>query len=348
MAIQADQPVDPADFIDNSERNVTPALDEGRVPKLENTGKLHRNFLPSIIPYDPLTTYVTDDIVTYEGSLWISQQANNLGNTPAINFPTDLTFAQGNNGLTTGGEGVFITPDGTKIFLVDGGSVIEEYTLSTAFDMTTAGSRVSHSVGGGWDDITFNPDGTKVYRLNGANELDQYSLSTAYDISTISASEATVAVGSISGENIRAFAFSKDGQQLVITASDRRFITYVCGAPFDITNGGLGNEGQLPQSWFDSTGADNLESITFDVTGRLAFIADNVSDIHCIYCVNPYDLNLSTQLFHFQSSFDGTFSIGSNALEVGTDGNIYSTRFSNNGARFEPDVSIQPPWRKLI
>lgn len=42
-----------ADFINNSERNATPANDEGRVPKLETNGRLHINFaLPAGAVFD--------------------------------------------------------------------------------------------------------------------------------------------------------------------------------------------------------------------------------------------------------------------------------------------------------
>ncbi|TFH72385.1 hypothetical protein E3V39_12455 [Gammaproteobacteria bacterium LSUCC0112] len=46
MGIVVGQPIVASDFIDESEKDPTPANDEGRVPKLESTGKLSKEFLP--------------------------------------------------------------------------------------------------------------------------------------------------------------------------------------------------------------------------------------------------------------------------------------------------------------
>lgn len=45
MSITTGQPTAASDFINNSQRNATPANDAGRVPKLESDGKLHANFI---------------------------------------------------------------------------------------------------------------------------------------------------------------------------------------------------------------------------------------------------------------------------------------------------------------
>lgn len=44
--INTGETIDHTDFINQSERDATPANDAGRVPKLESDGKIHRDFLP--------------------------------------------------------------------------------------------------------------------------------------------------------------------------------------------------------------------------------------------------------------------------------------------------------------
>ena len=85
---------------------------------------------------------------------------------------------------------VFLSSDGTKMYMVGiVHSTIFQYTLSTAWDISTA-SYASKSLDLSSQNtlmagITFNTDGTKVYAVsNGGDRVYQYTLSTAWDIST--------------------------------------------------------------------------------------------------------------------------------------------------------------------
>ena len=92
----------------------------------------------------------------------------------------------------TAPSGFYIKPDGTKLYIVDNGTdTIYQYTLSTAWDISTA-SYDSVSISVSSQDIqpngiTFKPDGTIMYHTsNSGNNMDQYTLSTAWDLSTAS------------------------------------------------------------------------------------------------------------------------------------------------------------------
>ncbi len=90
---------------------------------------------------------------------------------------------------------IWVSSDGTKFYvpssIVPNGAVIFQYTLGTAWDLTTASyaslsytasTQVDTPVG-----LSFNGDGTKMYILdNNTDDVFQYSLSTAYDVSTAS------------------------------------------------------------------------------------------------------------------------------------------------------------------
>ena len=85
--------------------------------------------------------------------------------------------------------GLFFKPDGTKMYVIGfGGDEVNEYDLSTAWDVSTAAFIQLFSVAAqelGPSGLFFKPDGTKMY-ITGSNgdEVNEYNLSTAWDIST--------------------------------------------------------------------------------------------------------------------------------------------------------------------
>jgi len=87
--------------------------------------------------------------------------------------------------------GLFFKPDGTKMYVLgDSGNVVNEYDLSTAWDISTA-SYVQNFLVSAQEtaprDIFFKPDGTKMYVLgNAGRDVNEYDLSTAWDISSAS------------------------------------------------------------------------------------------------------------------------------------------------------------------
>tara|TARA_R110000772_G_scaffold185326_1_gene296500 strand:- start:474 stop:1706 length:1233 start_codon:yes stop_codon:yes gene_type:complete len=80
-------------------------------------------------------------------------------------------------------------PDGTKMYVLgNNGDDVNEYNLSTAWDVSTATFLQLFSVAG--QEITprglsFKPDGTKMYVLgNTGDDVNEYDLSTAWDVTT--------------------------------------------------------------------------------------------------------------------------------------------------------------------
>ena len=87
--------------------------------------------------------------------------------------------------------GIFFKPDGTKMYISGlSGQDINEYDLSTAWDVSTASYLQSFLVGtqdtGPWG-VFFKPDGTKMYVTGYVGDnVYEYNLSTAWNISTAS------------------------------------------------------------------------------------------------------------------------------------------------------------------
>ena len=89
----------------------------------------------------------------------------------------------------TGPSGIFFKPDGTKMYVIGlSGDDVNEYSLSTAWDITSAVFSQTFSVAAqdtSPQDLYFKSDGLKMYVLGGAgDDVNEYSLSTAWDVST--------------------------------------------------------------------------------------------------------------------------------------------------------------------
>ena len=105
------------------------------------------------------------------------------GGTPAQKHLPDSNFP----------SGIAFKPDGTKMFVTDPTNTdedVDEYALSTPWDITTASYSQSLSVvsqDGGMQDVQFKPDGAKMFLVGQNNDsVYEYALSTAWDISTAS------------------------------------------------------------------------------------------------------------------------------------------------------------------
>ena len=109
--------------------------------------------------------------------------------------------------------------DGTKMYVIGvSGDDVNEYSLSTAFDVSTASYVQLFSVASqetAPTGLTFNNDGTKMYVIgNTGDDVNEYNLSTAFDISTASyvqrfivSSQETTPLG---------IAFSNDGTKMFV------------------------------------------------------------------------------------------------------------------------------------
>ncbi len=83
---------------------------------------------------------------------------------------------------------LFFKSDGTKMYVMGYNYTVYQYSLSTAWDLSTASyDNVSKSAGNNSICLFFKSDGTKMYTVaSSTTRVYQYSLSTAWDISTAS------------------------------------------------------------------------------------------------------------------------------------------------------------------
>ena len=117
--------------------------------------------------------------------------------SPTVYIPYDITsatYADKSFSIAaqeTSPRGLAINPAGTKLFVLGtSGDDVNEYALSTAFDVSSASFTQAFSISSQENNpwgITFNPTGTKMFTtgLTGVG-VDEFALSSGFDVSTAS------------------------------------------------------------------------------------------------------------------------------------------------------------------
>lgn len=139
-----------------------------------------------------MTKFLNDVIIQGESSnSSIFHDANDIG-TWKLSTKKFYVGSQEANG-----EAIFFKPDGTKMYILGrSGDDVNEYALSTAWDVTTASftdtlaaSNISGSPAseGSSMSMYMSPDGIYLYIVgDGQDQIIQYTLATAWDVSTAS------------------------------------------------------------------------------------------------------------------------------------------------------------------
>ena len=224
---------------------------------------------------------------------------------------------------STGPKGVLFNTDGTKMYVLEyDSSSVYQYSLSTAFDLSTASySNVSFSVASQATQpsgFVFNNDGTKMYIVkSGTNDLIyQYSLSTAFDISTASYASLSFDVTS-QAVNPRDVKFNADGTQMfVLDLSDGIVFQYNLSTPFNVSTASYSSLS------FDVTSQDTSPAaMAFNNDGTKMYIVGYASDSVYEYSLDPrFNLNAVDYM-------GNSFSVASQ------DSNPHGLAFNNDGTK---------------
>ena len=227
---------------------------------------------------------------------------------------------------------VTFSNDGKKMFIVgNGGDDVDEYTLSTAYNISTAVFVDSFSVAsedGNPMGVRFNNDGSKMFIAGRSNKkVFEYSLSVNFDVSEAAYTGNFIDVSAQVASVFLGLAFSHDGTMMYVTdgqkaASTDSIYQFSLNKSFDLSGGANlirsvkttteGLETLLPEE-------NEPNGIAFNKSGtRMFLIGTKGND------VNQYTLseafNIST------ASFDG------GAGRAGAD--------NPNGIDFSPDGLI--------
>jgi len=225
----------------------------------------------------------------------------------------------GQDGIPTGGS---FNNDGTKMY-VSGSQYdsIYQYTLSTAFDVSTASyDSVSFSVASQEAapyGVTFNNDGAKMYLVGPVSDsVFQYSLSTAFDLSTASYDSVSF---SVSGQDTLpiGMVFDNDGSKLfIVGGTNNSVFQYSLSTAFDLSTASYDSV-----SFSVATEDTAPAGIAFNIDGTKMFISGTGNDA-------VYQYTLSTAFNLSTASYDSiSFSVS------GQDSQPYGIAFKSDGSK---------------
>ena len=207
------------------------------------------------------------------------------------------------------GHDIFFKPDGTKVYLLGtSGDDVNEYSLSTAWDLSTASYVQNFSVSAqetGPSGIFFKPDGTKMYITGtSGDDVNEYNLSTAWDISTASYSQ----VFSVAAQmgNPRAIFFKGDGTKMFIADQTGPDINeYSLSTGWDVSTA------SFTQLFSTSSQATSPQAIYFSPDGTEMFVGDAASDIYKYSLSTAWDLSTASYAsITFDASSQNTVLLG--------------------------------------
>lgn len=111
----------------------------------------------------------------------------NLSTAWDLSTASYSTVSSSLNSYETNPNGMFFKSDGLKLYIVGGDDEVNEFSLSTAWDVSTISHVGAYSVVNqetNSSGITFKPDGTKMYVVGTTTDtIYQYSTASAYTVS---------------------------------------------------------------------------------------------------------------------------------------------------------------------
>lgn len=232
---------------------------------------------------------------------------------------------------------VFFKPDGLKMY-VSGtdGDDINEYDLSTAWDVTSASYSQSFSLASqetGLAGFYIKADGTKLYATGYVGDgVYEYSLSTAWDVSTAS----YTATFSVSSQEATPYgvSFKTDGLKMyIVGVTNDNIYEYNLSTAWDISSA------SYSQSFSLSSQDTAPSGIFFKPDGTELYVSGLTGD-------SVYQYDLSTAWDVSSLSFSQSFSVASQeaspqGLFLNSDGNKLYVAGTSSAAVNQYDVGLE-------
>ncbi len=227
-------------------------------------------------------------------------------------------------GQETDAQGMTFNNDGTKMFVCGKvGDDVNEYALSSAFDVSTASYTTKFGVGGDAVGdankpmgVQFNADGTKMFVLDEVNDrVNEYTLSTGFDLAS---TVAYIDSFSVAGQEVKptGFTFNTDGTKMFMCGWKGMDVNeYTLRTGFDI-----GPAITFVDSFSVNSQEDMPRGLTFNNDGTKMFVAGFTGDD-----VNEY--TLTTGFDVSTASFVDSFDVSSQ------DSQVRCVKFNTDGTK---------------
>lgn len=231
-----------------------------------------------------------------------------------IKYGGRVTFDNFN--LSGAGRGVFWKPDGLKLFIVTSADNIYQFTLTSAWDMTTASYDGARSISSDVSEpygLHFSSNGSKVFVMDytGAH-VSEFSLGTNWDVTATGwAHESDYATGSIDNGNLDypdTFTMSNDGTKFYGT--DGYYIyQWTLDVAWDLSEGVTFNGTR-------SIGGSNIAGLSFNSDGTQLVMSERGGDLIWVFSLSTaYDIKGSTTVTQQMSFSPNASHVPYNVLD---------------------------------
>ena len=256
--------------------------------------------------------------------------------------------------------------DGTRLVIVEGATdFIEQYTLSTGYDLTTLsyagnGQRFNSNSGGTGDGqprgIEFNDDGTKMFVVgNAADEINQYSLSTGFNVKTASFAQKIDITNTVGG-GPHGMEFNDDGTKIFLNNKQKSVLEFHIDA-YDIKPlGSVVNTIDLSDHL-----TKTLRGMEFGDNGKKFLVIEADCASLCFDVAKVHEFTLSTAYDVSSFTYEGEFDIleweqdaqglgfnpdGTSMYVLGTNrGSSGGGSHWNGSGEFIREFALSCPWQ---
>ena len=212
-------------------------------------------------------------------------------------------------------RGVFIGNNGTRMFTTgEQGDGVDQYTLSTAWDPSTASFDKFLNVTSNLKsrDIFLSSDGTKLYMIDDFyDRISMFNLTTPWDLTSTNYNTQHYTLGS-DGQFLipTGLTFSADVVYMYVLSSYLRYMhRYTLSTPWDITTAGARRSSQFFSSQITSTGQETGIAINDDGT-RMVIVHVQGDEIEEYTLSTPYDITTTSHVGSLSISSDTSFPTG--------------------------------------
>ena len=232
-------------------------------------------------------------------------------------------------------HGLFFKSDGTKMYVVGASADnVNEYSLSTAWDISTASYSQNFSVATQETAPTgmfFKGDGTKMYITGNTNDkVYEYNLSTAWDVSTASYSQDLY----VGAEEIypQAVVFKGDGTEMyVLGTREDTIFQYSLSTAWDISTASF----SYPTTEYFSVAAQETKATGLffkDDGSKMYVMGDSGNDVNEYSLSTDWDISTASYTQRFdvatQQIYPQSLSFKSDGTKMYIVGYWFQTNYS--------------------
>ena len=208
------------------------------------------------------------------------------------------------------GNDVFFKPDGTRMYVCQT-STMEEYNLSTAWDITTATysrAKTTTQNGNNSQACFFHPSGTYFWQADPWNGyIGRWTMSTAWNVSTAYMSQADQPQYSFGYGGL---FFKPDGTRMYVAGDNGKVDQYNLSTPWDTTwSNGLSTRTDT----FQPGGSGTVVGLHFKSDGTRMYVARQIAN--SVGFVQEYSLSTAWVLSTATAQATYTFTAADNVNE---------------------------------